>query len=205
MTSRQAEALMLIPASCIIQRLHDEVPTGHFTLDWLTHGLHKRSFGVIMLLLSVVALAPGVSILAGILLMIPAFQMTAGRMSSVFPRRIAFYPLPTQHLAAVVQRAVPVLRYLEKMVHPRWPTPVEATKRVVGIAVMILSTTLIFTPIPLSNVVPALVIALISLTYLEEDGLLLAVALLIGFAVLVAEAVAVWETVVGAEWVGRFL
>ena len=34
--------------------------------------LHKRGFGLILLLLALVAVAPGVSILAGLLLMIPA-------------------------------------------------------------------------------------------------------------------------------------
>jgi hypothetical protein len=82
----------------------------HFTLGWLMGSLHKRSFGIIMLLLAVVALAPGISIVAGLLLMIPAFQMIEGRPAPVFPRRIASRPLPTQHLAALVQRAVPVLR-----------------------------------------------------------------------------------------------
>jgi hypothetical protein len=33
--------------------------------------LRKRSFGIIMLLLALVAMAPGVSIVAGLLLMIP--------------------------------------------------------------------------------------------------------------------------------------
>jgi hypothetical protein len=118
--------------------------------------LHKRSFGIIMLLLAVVALAPGISIVAGLLLMIPAFQMIEGRPAPVFPRRIAARPLPTRHLAALVQRAVPVLRYLEKIIHPRWPTPLEATKRLVGTVVMILNVTVVFTPIPLGAVVPAL-------------------------------------------------
>ena len=139
--------------------------------------LHKRSFGLIMLLLAVVAVAPGVSIVAGLLLMIPAFQMIAGQHMPVFPRRIAVRPLPTRHLAALVQRAVPVLRYLEKLIHPRWPTPLDATKRLVGAVVVLLNITLLFTPVPLSNVVPALVIAMISLAYLEEDGLLLSIAL----------------------------
>ena len=133
--------------------------------------LHKRSFGIIMLLLALVAIAPGVSIVASLLLLIPAFEMIAGRSAPVFPRFIATRPLPTRHLAALVQRAVPVLRYFEKVIHPRWPTPFEATKRRVGTVVVILNTTLVFTPIPLSNTVPALVIALISLAYLEEDGL----------------------------------
>jgi hypothetical protein len=187
----------------LLQRLHDEAPTGHFTLGWLMGRLGKRSFGIIMLLLAVVAVAPGVSILAGLLLMIPAFEMMAGRPAPVFPRRIAARPLPTRHLAALVQRAVPVLKYLEKMIHPRWPTPLEATKRLVGCVVAILNTTVVFTPIPLGAVVPALVIALISLAYLEEDGLMLLIALLAAVTVVTVAFAAVWGTVLGAQWIHR--
>jgi hypothetical protein len=169
------DAKALIPASVLLQRLHDEAPPDHFTLG----RLHKRSFGLIMLLLAVVAIAPGVSIVAGLLLMIPAFQMIAGQHMPVFPRRIAVRPLPTRHLAALVQRAVPVLRYLEKLIHPRWPTPLDATKRLVGAVVVLLNITLLFTPVPLSNVVPALA----------------------GVIVLAVEFAAVWETILGAKWI----
>ena len=192
------------PASEILQRLHDDAPAGTFTLGWLMGSLHKRSFGLILLLLAIVAVTPGVSFIAGLLLMIPAFQMTAGQHVPLFPRRIATRVLPTRHLATVIQRTVPILKYLEKVVHPRWSTPVGSTNRVVGVVVAVLSATLVFTPIPLSNVVPALVIAFISLAYLEEDGLLLSIALLLGLAVLAVEASALWETVVGAEWMRRF-
>jgi hypothetical protein len=185
----------------VLQQLHDEAPTDHFTLGWLMGSLRKRSFGIIMLLLALVAMVPGVSIVAGMLLMIPAFQMIAGQHAPVFPRRIAAHPLPTRHVAALVQRAVPVLRYLEKMIHPRWPTPLEATKRLVGTVVVILNTAVVFIPIPLGSVVPALVIALISLAYLEEDGLLLSIALLVAAIVLTVTFVAVWETVLGAKWI----
>jgi len=91
--------------------------------------LSTRSFGIIMLLLTLVAIAPTV---AGLLLMVPAFQMMAGRPAPAFPRRIAARPLPTSHLAALVQRAVPVLRYLETMIRPRWHNPLKATRRLVG-------------------------------------------------------------------------
>lgn len=161
--------------------------------------LRKRSFGIVMLLLAVVAIAPGVSVVAGLLLMIPAFQMIAGQPAPAFPRRIAIHPLPVRHLAALVQRAVPVLRYLEKVIHPRWPTPFEATKRIVGTVIVILSVTLVFIPIPLSNVVPAFVIALISLAYLEEDGILLSIALAAAVIVVTIVLVALWEAVLGAE------
>jgi hypothetical protein len=94
-----------------------------------------------------------------------------------------------------------VLRYFEKVIHPRWPTPLEATKRLVGAVVVILNITLMFTPIPLSNVVPALVIVLISLAYLEEDGLLLSIALLAAVVLVTFELAVVWETVLGAKWI----
>jgi hypothetical protein len=96
---------------------------------------------------------------------------------------------------------VPVLRYLEKVIHPRWPTPIDATKRLVGAVVVMLSIAVVFTPIPLSNVPPALVIALISLAYLEEDGLLLSISLLAAVIVLAVQLAAVWEMVLGARWI----
>ena len=196
-----ADARALIPASVVLQRLHDEVPADHFTLGWLTHSLHKRSFGIIMLLIALVAIAPGLSFVAGLLLMIPAVQMIAGKAAPVFPRRIATRSLPTRHLAAAVQRSIPLLRYLEKVIHPRWHTPLEATKRLVGTVVVLLSATLVLIPIPLSNVVPASVIALISLAYLEEDGVLLSIAVLAAVIVMTVAMIAVWEMVAGAQWI----
>src|SRR6185503_767778 len=70
-TSPQQEHAF-VPTSVVLQRLHDEAPKDHFTLGWLMGSLRKRSFGIIMLLLAVVAIAPGISIVAGLLLMIPA-------------------------------------------------------------------------------------------------------------------------------------
>jgi hypothetical protein len=190
----------LIPTSVILQRLHDEMPIDQFTLGWLMSSLHKRSFGIIMLLLALVAITPGLSIMAGLLLMIPAVQMIAGMLAPVFPCRIATHSFSAKRLAAVVQRSVPILGYLERVVHPRWHTPPEATKRLVGGVVVLLSATLVFIPIPLSNVVPALVIASISLAYIEEDGVLLSIALLAAGIVLTVATAAVWEMLAGAKW-----
>jgi hypothetical protein len=193
-----------IPASAVLQRLHDQVPPDHFTLGWLMRSLSKHSFGVLILLLSVIAITPGASIVAGMLLLIPAFEMIVGRDSPFFPRRLATHPLPTPRLAALVQRAVPILKYLEKVIHPRWRIPHAATKCLVGIVVAVLSASLVVIPVPLSNIVPALVIALISLAYLEDDGLLLSIGLLAAAIVLTVEFGAIWETVRGAKWMISF-
>ena len=62
---------------------------------------------------------------------------------------------------------------------------------------MLLSARLILTPVPLSNVLPALVIALISLAYAEEDGLMLLICLLAGFVVVAIDLTLVWKIVNG--------
>lgn len=193
----------LVPISVVLQRLHDEAPKDQFTLGWLVGVLHKRAFGIIILLLAVVAMAPGISIVAGLLMMVPAFQMTMGQHAPVFPRRIAAHPFPTRRLAALVQRAVPLLKHIEKIVHPRWRTPFEPTKQLVGLVVLLLCAALVCSPMPLSNVTPALVIALIALSYLEEDGVLLSIALLAAVVVLTIALGVVWETIRGAEWISR--
>ncbi len=185
--------------SVVLQQLHDEVQSDHITLGWLMSRLRKRSYGMIMLVLALVAMVPGVCILAGLLLMIPAFQMIAGQPAPIFPRRIVEHPLPTRHFAALLQRAIPVLRQLERMTHPRWHFVLEATKRPVGVIVVILSGVVALAPIPLTNIVPAALIAMISLAYLEEDGLVLSVGLLAAIVVLSLAVAAVWGTVLGVH------
>jgi hypothetical protein len=193
LTQSRPYAGAFVPASVILQKLHNHAPAGHVTLDWLMSSLQKQSFGLITLVLAVVAAAPRISLIGGLLLLIPAVQMMAGHPAPTFPHWIATRNLPTQHVGAVVQRAIPMLRYLEKAVYPRRPTTPEATKRVVGIAGLMLSARLILTPFPLSNILPALIIALISLAYTEEDGLVLSISLLVGFVIIAVDLAMVWE------------
>src|SRR5260370_37676591 len=91
------------PASVILQKLHDQAPAGHVTLDWLMSSLQKQSFDLITLVLAVVAAAPGISLIGGLLFLIPSVQMIAGRPAPTFPHWIAPRNLSTQHLRAAVQ------------------------------------------------------------------------------------------------------
>jgi len=106
--------------------------------------------------------------------------------------------LPTKQILRLGGRAIHVLKYLEKVVHPRWPITFEAAKCAVGVMILLLTAVLLLTPVPLSNVAPAMVISLISLAYVEEDGLLLSVALLAAIILVGIAAAAVWGTIVGA-------
>jgi hypothetical protein len=189
------EAIGFVPASAVLQKLRDEAPSGYFTLDWLMSKLQKQSFGLLMLVLALIAAAPGICLIGGLLLLIPAFQMIMGRHAPTFPHWIGARRLPTRHLGPIIQRAIAVLKHLERTVHPRGRVPGEASKRLVGIAVVLLSARLILTPIPLSNVLPALVIALISLAYAEEDRLMLLIFLLAGFVIVAIDLALIWQMI----------
>ena len=109
--------------------------------------------------------------------------------------------LPSRPVDAVVRRAIPVLARVESAIYPRLATPPEATKRIVGWAIFILAVRLLLTPFPLSNIPPALLIAFISLAYLEQDGLLLIVGLAAGCLFLVFDFAVTWHLIQDAKWI----
>lgn len=191
-----------VATSAILARLIVDAPAERVTLAWLMKELRARSFGIILLLLGVIGLLPVVSPLAGLLLAIPAFQMIRGDEAPVFPKRAAARSVATAKLVAILKRVIPPLHYLERFVRPRWTTPFEATKRVVGGFVLLLGLGLL-SPLPLSNIPIALVIMLIAFAYLEHDGVLLVIALALALALFGVAAGALWSTVVAALWLAR--
>ena len=183
-----------VPTSVVLEELFRDAPPDYVTIAWLIGSLHKRSFGLVMLLIALVGLVPGMSVFIGILLGFPALQMILGQESPSLPRFIALRRIPTPKIARLVHRTIPLLKRLETIIHPRWHTPFEATKRGVGLIILLLAGTLIL-PFPFSHIIPALVIMLVSFAYLEEDGALLCISLAAALASFSITAATVWATV----------
>jgi len=122
-------------------------------------------------LLGLLATTPVGSAIPGLILAVMAVQLILGRAEPVLPHFITTRRLPTKQLLQLGGRSIHILKYLEKAVHPRWPMTFDVTKRAVGTMVLLLTIVLLLTPVPLSNIAPAMVISLISLAYVEEDGL----------------------------------
>jgi hypothetical protein len=190
------------PVSTILQELRNKAPPDRFSLDWLLASLDARSFALAILMLALVAMAPGVSIVAGLLILILGVQMVAGRSAPAFPRRVGAYSVRTAYLSGAIRRIAPIVRQIEKVVRPRWAMPPQTTKRAVGFVVALLSIAVVFCPIPLSNVAPAFAIVLIAIAYLEEDGLFLSFALFIAVALLAIAGFVIWQTILGVQWLG---
>jgi hypothetical protein len=155
--------------------------------------LGGRSFLVVLLMLAIAGLTPSVGSFVGLLIASTAVQMAAGRAVPFFPRWIAERPLPARHLRRIVPYAITALAFLEQQIHPRWPALIEATRLPTTVMIVLLSVPLTLMPIPLGNIGPALAIAMISLTALEEDELLLMVSVSAGLVLLTLNLAFVWD------------
>jgi len=189
-----------VPTSQALRDLLNGADPERVTLRWLLDSLNERSFGIVMLLLGLVALIPGTSGIVGLLVAVPAVQMILGRKAPIFPGFVSRRQISTQRLARLIARIDPVLRRLERIIRPRWHTPIEATKRLVGVVLLLLGA-LLLVPIPLSNVIPAVAIMLLALAYLEDDGVLLCIALFAALVALAMVAVIVWGMVKGIDFI----
>ncbi|WP_439578317.1 exopolysaccharide biosynthesis protein [Elioraea sp.] len=183
-----------VPTSILLEGLMHEAPCGTVSLGWVVDRLGPRSFGLVLLLLGLLALLPGIAIAAGLLLAIPASQMLRGHAAPVFPQRLSARGLPTQRLVALIQRALPVLRAMERVMRPRFATPFQTTKRLVGALMLLLGALLLATPVPLSNIPYAVAIILVAVAYLEEDGIVLCIALGATSLAFAAGAAVIWMT-----------
>ena len=54
-----------IPVTATLSDLVNNLPGEHFTIEWLLGRLDRRSFGIILLVMSLVAMVPGISLLIG--------------------------------------------------------------------------------------------------------------------------------------------
>jgi hypothetical protein len=167
---------------------------------WLLEQLGPRSFGLTFFVMGVVALVPGASTIVGVLLAWPAVQLMLGHEAAELPRVIGRRTVAVARLARVIALLTPRLARLERLVRPRWPELFSTTRRTTGVAMLLLGLSML-SPVPFSHVVPALVIMLLALAYLEEDGLVLLIALAGATGALAITAATVWGTVETIDWI----
>jgi Exopolysaccharide synthesis, ExoD len=85
-----------VPTSVALAQLLSEAPRDYVSLAWLMGRFQKRSFGLLMLILALLGLAPGIAMFTGVLLAYPAIQMILGHDSPALPHFLAARSIPTQ-------------------------------------------------------------------------------------------------------------
>lgn len=150
-----------------------DVPT--LTLKELVLGLGVRSHGLVSFLLALPFLMPiplpGLSTVFGVLIGIVAVAVVF-QAPIWLPLWIAKRPIPRERLVRILERVAPFLSRLETVLRPRLVSLVihPWALRAHGLALLVAAVILALPLPPGGNAPPALVIVLMSLGLLEEDG-----------------------------------
>lgn len=183
-----------LAASAVLVDLVPRMSEPTVTFDWLIAALGERSAALVLVLLGLVGTLPGASAPVGILIACLAGQLLFGRSTAALPRFLGSRPIRRGRLLSALKITIPSLRYFERFSRRRfWPFD-GAARRAVGAAILLMDVFL-FLPIPFSNLVPAIVIALLALAYLEDDGILLGLGLTGTLVMLTVAPALMWQAV----------
>ena len=179
-----------LPTSELLIRIVENCPEGDVSVGDLIDGLGDRAFGVILLILSLpVAIPgpPGLPIVFGTPLLIFAAQLWLGHAHPWLPRFVRRRTFPRMSLLSLLRRCRPILARMEKICRPRILAITTPTgERWLGAFIALSAAVLINpVPIPFSHLPIAIAIVIMSLGYIERDGIVIltgAVAAVAGIA-----------------------
>lgn len=157
--------------------LHDVVDFNEksISIQDLSAQLGDRGFGLILLLFSlpntVPLPIPGVSTLTSLPLIFFSAQLCLGKERIWLPGWLANRQIPMSSLRPLIQKSLPWLLKLEKLVKPRLDKiTTRGFERLAG-GLMLLLALLIALPIPLGNLPLGIAIAVLALAITERDGI----------------------------------
>jgi len=146
--------------------------------------LDERAFGFLLLLLALPCCLPFVYLLPQIValpMLALAAQMAAGRQHPWLPRKFHERPFSVPAFQKVVTRSSRYVGWIERFATPRLrPVTSHLATRFVG-ALLLIPTASILVPLPSTNTIPGIGVAIASLGLIERDGVLVVLGLLVGF------------------------
>ena len=158
----------------------------YLTLNDIMEGLHGRGFGLLMLLFALplsipLPVPPGYTTILGFPLLVFSLQMVLGQSKPWMPNWLKKKKLSRSTLAMFIEKTSPMLVAIERVLKPRmvWATQGVFMERACGVFCLILAISIAL-PLPLTNFVPAIGIALISLGLMSRDGLFIVLGFLSG-------------------------
>ncbi len=145
------------------------------SLGWILERIHERAFGLFLLVLALPCCVPflyGVPQIVALPMLAVTAQMLAGRRAPWLPARLAARRVSEESHARMVSRAEPWLRALEAVSRPRLSALTRPPlDRLTALALTLFAAS-ILVPLPGTNTVPGIAVAIAAIGLLERDGLL---------------------------------
>lgn len=181
-------ASALDPSITISQRLGRLVADAEgdaITLGWVLDQLHERAFGLFLLILALPCCIPflyGVPQIVALPLVFIAGQIVVGRSMPWLPRKLGERQIATASLAALARRADPWLKRVEAVSRPRLAVLTRRPlDQLVGLGLLVFSAA-ILVPVPGTNTVPGIAVAIVAIGLLQRDGILVVLGMILGLA-----------------------
>lgn len=162
----------------------DEETGPKATLGDVLNRLDERAYGFLLLLLALPCCLPFVYLLPQIValpMLALAGQLAAGKRHPWLPEALEKRRFSITAFEKVLNRSERYVGWVENIARPRLrPVTGHGGARIVG-ALMLVPTASILLPLPSTNTVPGIGVAIASIGLIERDGVLVILGLLIGF------------------------
>lgn len=156
------------------------------TIKDIVQTFQARGFGFFIFLFALPAALPLPAVGIGTILALPLLFLTAqhafGRKTLWLPTWLESKDITNERLNAFVHTSLPWMKRLEYIIRPRLHSITEGfSARLFSIFAFIMAISVLF-PLPLTNTVPALGVALIGIGMMMRDGLAIIAGTFIGMA-----------------------
>lgn len=174
------------------------------TLSELLQSLHERGFGLLMLFLVLpncipLPSPPGVSTMLSIPLLFLSLQMLRGFSAPWLPAKLGDRSINRSFLAKMVSVASPRLKKIELLLRPRFSfASTPRGEKIIGFFWLLFAISIAI-PLPMTNFVPGVGIAVSALGLLSRDGVIIILGILIGIAGLALTSAVVFLGVEAAK------
>ncbi|WP_397420465.1 exopolysaccharide biosynthesis protein [Phenylobacterium sp.] len=171
------------------------------TLREIRDRLDERAFGLMILILAIPCLVPalyGVPQIVGIPILLLAGQMLLGREEPWLPEAVLKRRVSRAMLDRMADFAVKRMGWFERLSRPRLTLFAQGLAERAAAAFMILATLTIV--LPMTNTVPSVALALMSVGLIQRDGLFVAAGAAVATGWVTALLVVGIGFVVGAGW-----
>lgn len=143
---------------------------------------------------------PGFTTIIGIPLILLSVQMLLGFRHVFLPKTISRYKISNNVLITISNKVVPILRWIENYIKPRYSfAQFIYCEQIIGFISLICAISVAI-PLPLTNSIPALGIAVMALGLLNRDGIVILCGLIISIIGLFIATVAVFASLVSIKY-----
>ena len=177
--------------SDILRQINNDIVGNNVSIDDLLEFVHERGFGMIILLLSVpmalpIPVPPGINILLASPLILLTAQQAVGRHTIWLPAWMRRKTIKREKITKIIAAILPWSEKIEKFIKPRLEfITLGLFSHLIGILGLVMALA-ICVPLPMTNTVPSLGIALMSIGVMMRDGLAVLSGAIIGVLWIIA-------------------